>query len=745
MAKQLVNFFQNTKGISTDASPFLQPEGTFSEMSNYVPDIDGRLACRKGLIEESGSYGSYTQVVPVDDKKFATYYWTNAYNNNSFIVVRAGNELYLYRDTSNALRNEQDYYFKVDLLKYKTVASGSVSTSVVSVAPTNGALYVCGEYVRPFYIRAYDDGSFEEIGLEIYEREFNGFRDDYEDRSTRPTVLTEDLLYSLHNRGWTAEHIKAFFDETTTVYPSLTDNPEYGYYENPSNGNEQWRAKQVTSENTGFCPEGHVVRRAFDYGEAAVIYTDAGVDSKEVKEFFYDKYADLGSFADALAATRAAYPVTAATGTVNTSGNPIRNLIEQSKYNGTSNSLIGRFLRATTKTSAPSASPLVVDGSDTAIEVFGSHVMPSFSTNASYAGRIWWAGSRESVNSSKLYYSQTLDEFGKAGACHSEADPTSRKTSEVIDSDGGVISINDIGAVQKLFPFGNSLVVFATNGIWQVSGRDGIFTATDYFQSKIGNHVLVGNEAVCEIGGAVFFWATSGLFVLSSEGNQVVLKSISDGVCSKLLNSISTANKRNAQTAYDKTNKIIYVVYGDNDVLCVDFRLGAVYKLHTDSDILFKAVCLHEFVADQNERIKFFSIRNIDGSDRYVWTSFASTGYTDVTSTDPVEVECYATTAFVAGDGVRRKNAQYAHILMDNIEDTSTDVRIKLNYTTDEAASKWSSWQGAFGSADPDTAIAKRKVRLPGMGHSFAIEFYSKGKPSSLVGWAIELEVVDNT
>lgn len=746
MAKQLLNFFNNTKGLNTDASPFLQPEGTSIVLKNYVPTITGRNFCRKGLLEETGSSPEYNQIATRDDIKYSTYSWTNAYNNNSFIIVRAGSELYFYRDGEQALRDSQDYYFKLDLTKYQTLTDGDIRTTSVSLAPTNGALYVCGEFVAPFYLRAYDDGTFEEQPLEIYEREFNGFREDYADRSTRPVTLTEDLLYSLINRGWSAKNIKAFFDEAA-VYPSLTDNPEYGYYDNPTTGEESWKAKQVVEENTGYCPEGHIIKRVFDYGEAGVIFTDSGVDPKEVKDYFYTKYRDLGNFTDALVATRSAYPVTSPSA-LTASGNPNR-IIEILSGNFTPDpnllSLFGYFIRTSTKTALPPAEAAVVNGSEYPVSVYSNHVLPSFSTNAMYAGRVWWAGSKESNNSGKLYYSQTLDDFGKASACHSEADPTSRKVSEVIDSDGGTISINNIGDVLKLYPYGNSMILFATNGIWNVTGRDGIFTATDYAQSKIGNHVLVGPEAVVEIGGALFFWATSGIFVLTSDGGQVIMKTISDGTVSNFLSEIPLPIKQSAQMAYDKTDKIVYVTYGDNKMFCLDFRMGALYPLETTSDVIFKTVVQHEFVEGQQERIKYYTIRNVDGVDRYVWTTYSNDERVDITSNGPVPVEASMVTSFVVGDAVRLKGAPYVYVFMDNDPETDTSIRLRMDYTVDELGSKWSPWESAFGSASPSFAIVKRKIRLPGMGRAFAFEFNSIGKPSSIVGWAVEMETVDNT
>lgn len=133
-------------------------------------------------------------------------------------------------------------------------------------------------------------------------------------------------------------------------------------------------------------------------------------------------------------------------------------------------------------------------------------------------GRVWYA-----LNNT-CYFSQIIDDPHKVGKCYQDADPTSELISDLVASDGGTIPILEAANIVKLLPLGGSLVVFATNGIWSISGGNGGFSATDISVTKINSIGTDSPTSVVEAGigtsAQVFWWSRVGIMAMEqASGN----------------------------------------------------------------------------------------------------------------------------------------------------------------------------------------------------------------------------------
>ena len=130
-------------------------------------------------------------------------------------------------------------------------------------------------------------------------------------------------------------------------------------------------------------------------------------------------------------------------------------------------------------------------------------------TGTWFQGRVFYAGvdaSQQATGDAQyytwtenIYFSQiiTPGDNTEFGYCYEINDPTSETLFDLLPSDGGVINIQGSGSIYKLFPVVNGLLVFAANGIWFITGSQGIgFTATVYTVTKLSGVQSISEEII---------------------------------------------------------------------------------------------------------------------------------------------------------------------------------------------------------------------------------------------------------
>lgn len=211
-----------------------------------------------------------------------------------------------------------------------------------------------------------------------------------------------------------------------------------------------------------------------------------------------------------------------------------------------------------------------------------------FQTVAAFAGRVFYAGLGGEENSGVILFSKSIDNIKELGDCYQQNDPTSEQISDLLDTDGGLIKIPNAVNIKKLFARGPDLFVFAENGLWRISGVDGIFRATDYsvnFISSIGIHSA---DSFIEAEGLPFWWSLNGIHTLQADQSVGIEQeqNLSISTIQSFLDKVSTEAKSKVIGTYDKTNKKIYWAYPDfaqqkaskyHNILILDIPLQAFY------------------------------------------------------------------------------------------------------------------------------------------------------------------------
>lgn len=188
---------------------------------------------------------------------------------------------------------------------------------------------------------------------------------------------------------------------------------------------------------------------------------------------------------------------------------------------------------------------------------------------AFFAGRVFYGGidaenPETNLTTGHVFFSQIVSDISRVGMCFQSADPTSEHISDLIDDDGGVIPISGCGRILALVPLLGSLVVIAKNGIWEITGVEGPFTATNYMLNQISEFGGLTEDYV-RYENTVFFISETDIMMVhpSEEGGTMISESLSAGVINNFYRKIPAHSKNNAVLGFDPSEKNLMMLYSD--------------------------------------------------------------------------------------------------------------------------------------------------------------------------------------
>ena len=217
---------------------------------------------------------------------------------------------------------------------------------------------------------------------------------------------------------------------------------------------------------------------------------------------------------------------------------------------------------------------------------------------ASYAGRIFYSGIQGSVVNGDakspnftgtVLFSQIAESTEKLSRCYQEADPTSEEISDLVSSDGGTVDIIAARNIVKMVAKDATLVVFAENGVWQITGPDGVFKADDYSITQVTNIGALSADSIIVTETALLYWADSGIIALQPDqvSGRLSAQNITEGTIQSFYRAIPTESKKKCVGHYDTVERTIRWLYYDgsteyknryNKELVLDVTLSAFYK-----------------------------------------------------------------------------------------------------------------------------------------------------------------------
>lgn len=209
-----------------------------------------------------------------------------------------------------------------------------------------------------------------------------------------------------------------------------------------------------------------------------------------------------------------------------------------------------------------------------------------FKSVTSFSGRVFYAGIAASEHTGTVLFSKVVDNNNDLGKCYQQNDPTAEYFSDLLATDGGYISIPDAINIQRLYAYQSSLFVFAENGVWAITGVDGVFSASSYGINRVSSVGILNPESFVEAEGIPFWWSRFGIHTLQTDptSGQGKEQNLTISTIQTRWDSITTEQKSKVTAIYDSISKKIYWAYPSagetvasklNNFLILDLALQA--------------------------------------------------------------------------------------------------------------------------------------------------------------------------
>ena len=723
-----------SRGLVTEATGLTFPENACTETFDCVFRKIGEVRRRKGFEYES-SYSLFTLTAARSESAISSFLWTGAGGdgNSSFVCLQVGRYIYFYAVGDSLSANK--HTTSIDLDSFD-VAGGTLPFSYpVSFAQGDGKLFVVGQFIEPFYVTYTPSTDTLSSGTQItiQVRDLQGDPADTLDTAERPTatVTTDTAVINAHLYNLMNQ---GWANAVYTDAPSQ-ENPVKDWDTSettlPANSDRWWQLKNADSQ--------------LDMGELdkfPVVSTEAPKGHFIWNAFNVDR--------------------TAATGTDSTGGSE------------SFDTLWGRG-GLTNK-----ASTLTVDS---------TNYRPS--SVAFFANRVWYGGVNEGGYNSKLYFSQILTDISHAGHCYQEQDPTSEEFYELLPTDGGTLEIPEIANIVYMKESQNSLYIFATNGIWRITGSEGIgFSATDFAVNKVSSVQNVDNQSFVDLNGVPAWINAEGIWLLQQDQSlgSVNITSLSKDTIQSFFEAIPSSSIPYIQGSYNAKERLVYWLYKSTEGVSTDDKYeydrclvfntetGAFYpwKLNTDNDIKVIGLAVStgfstelnevnvvvgadvvqdsnptNVTEDQTTDVSVSSTTKFlceNASDQITWAEQYDTDYLDWTTAKGTgkNYSSYFITGFkLRGEGLRKQQTGYIRVHSRVESDSSVKVQGVWDYYTSDGA-RWSTEQQGYKSVT-NGSYSERRLKVRGHGLALQLRFASEqGKPFNVIGWS-SLDFAENS
>lgn len=518
-------------GLNTESSPLTFPENASLDEENMVLSRQGSRQRRLGMDyeEDFAEINTGKRETEFLGLGVSSYGWRDVNDDPSvgLSIVQIGNELYFF-DLLKLSQTDNPKNSGVALTLNASIAQ------VYSFTPILGRLIVAtGE--TSIVVLEYDVDTDTVIATEreLYIRDFFGVEDNL-GISQRPSTLSEEHRYNLHNQGWSTTNINDFFS-SQSVYPSSADIMHLGK-DSDENFDSALLVKQLFG--TTPAPKGKNIINAFSRGASrntggtSVSWRTPFVDELPFNIQFPELYKSL-EFTGALKEDRT---------------------------------------------------------------VGGHKAVATYAGRVFYAGagsELVDGDARSPNMSSYIFFSQVIENIEKASACHSEADPTSEHISDLVSSDGGTVKINGASNIVRLISLGTALLVFADTGVWVIFGSDAGFSAGNFQVAKVSDIGTTSGASVISASNSVYYWAKTGIHVVTSDptSGQLISQNIIETTIQTLYNEIPEVVKHNSPGTYDPAaNQVrwLYTLEDDYDGISGRFKFNRELILDLTLDAFFK-------------------------------------------------------------------------------------------------------------------------------------------------------------
>jgi hypothetical protein len=750
-------------GLKTEFTGLNFPENACTDCDNTVFSLLGNITRRKGFDFETN--GSFT---PLDRSVAAlsTFIWENAGGDGStkLFVVQVGLTIYFYKQTAATALSPLSTQKLVGTVGPLVGTAGKTDLEV-QYASGNGNLFVFHPFTDPIVVTYNPDtDAITWIGIVLKVRDFDGIVEPGGRDQDRPSTLTLEHQYNLQNQGWSSAPVWSSNSTSTVTVAagSRTFTVDAGLpvvIGSLVQINGQTRGSIAATMNgsvTSYVGTTLVVNvTSVSNPDGLTTYNiwnifpfNAGlIDDWKTAEGNYPSNSDVWwRFKNASGVYDPA--TTQPNVTLNTGPAP------KGAY------ILNAFnLDRTAATGILGLTPLIATKRPR--------------TGSWFQGRIWYAGVDASQAatgdqghyswSENIYFSQVVSTTDQLNKCYQTNDPTSEELFDLLPTDGGVIVIQGAGAIYKLFPIQNGMLVFAANGVWFITGSQGIgFTASDYTITKVSSVKSISGSSFVDVLGMPTFWNDDGIYSVSSSQGGLTLNNICLGTIQSFYDKIPRANKKSVRGAYNPITFIISWIFKDvAETNATDrYEFNRVLNFNTSSKSFYPYTLptgptmpyIHgvEYVIspladDQTSHtIKYLTSYELSPTSyNFSFAEEFDPDYVDWSSKIETNYTSYLVTGYkLHGDAQRKFQASYIYVYSDATEDTAYKIQNIRNFAKRGDTGMFGSVQrSSIQTAeinDQDLAFVSLRHKLRGSGLSLQFKFISvDGSPFNIIGWSI--------
>lgn len=547
-AKQFFNF---NKGWNTEASPMTFPEGTAQDLDNVILDVDGSIRRRPGVDFESDpvGFGETLSLAQSTTVAYSFHTWKDVAGteSSSFFISQVGLNLYVHRQGGEDA--SQNLVGVLDMTPFSINTAEAVNSAVL-VSNGAGALFVTGKYLEPFYVE-WDGNTLNTTQIVPKIRDFEGSGDDIEvdRRPSGPGIenaITPAHIYDLFNQGWDISRTNIFaLEREVPVIPDLPSEGLIGsLFDLIAEGIEDpFLVGEIGESVTWSGP-------VFELpSNADIVFLGMSVDQNSGNVLFKKSELKSQTFGNT-PAPRGHFTI---------------DLFDQDRQKVSG---IQNWISKTT-------------------------LNTRFTTSAFHNGRAFFSGLSDTGFTNKIYFSQQLTALDKVGNFHQEQDPTAEEFNDLLATDGGVITIPNAGKVLRLVEGPRGIIVFASNGVWQIAGKESAFDPTDSSVTRVSDIGCIGAETTVAADGTFFYWADTGIIGMQADqiSGNLTAEVISKNTIQSGYLLIGGLQHKFARGVYIQAEKKVVWLYSTdstfngiderhkyNGMLVLDTNIGAFYK-----------------------------------------------------------------------------------------------------------------------------------------------------------------------
>lgn len=808
-------------GLKTEATGLNFPENAMVDADNVVPSLIGDVFRREGIDYEANAAQQFLEV----DLAKTSYRWRNVGGDGQteVIVVQRGAQLYFYRSSTATVSNPLSTQLLNPALSPVNVAAFQASGNVNTVALTecqfadgNGYLIVFHPDCDPFY--CYYDTVQQVVfpnPITFAIRDFAGIPEPGVADNFRPSSLTNEHSYNLQNQGWTGGtpwtgSLQVPFTGIATTAGTITGSTAgTGFNATPTVGS-QW-VIPITTESAHTLTNGNTIKCTFNvyqfsggfnhtvnalgsvtnYAATSVTLNIFAYDAADTTwPIGYDFYKDNVQLPGVYFPHYDVNMQLANTGFINTWKTQIGNYPSNSDiwflYKDTSNVFNPASTNANVAqaiSAAPKGSYVINPWVQNRSAVSGISGLTTISTvkrpstGCWFQGRVFYTGVNASFTAQgdapfttwteNIYFSKIVENTTDFGKCYQQNDPTSEDFFDILPDDGGVITIQGSGAIYKLFPIENGLLVFAANGIWFITGSQGIgFTATDFAIRQVSKVQCLGPNTFVNVNGFPMFWNEEGVYYvtpaqfgsgLNSNATSFEVTNLALGSILTYYQNIPKQSKIFARGDYNPIDFIVQWVFRSTP------ETGITDRYNNDKSLNFntanKAFYTYSFPSTTATitDIRYVSYPGASGTnipepmfkfivkDTMGNMSFAEERdllYRDFFSEDGVgtNFDSHFISGYnLAGKSLLKFQPIYVYLFLRNTVNNSYKIQGAWDYAISRNSSKWSNTQLIQDNTDVtkfSTIFRRHKIRGRGMSLSFKVTSVA-GQPFDVIGWSV--------